>query len=38
MFSHMSRLLVCLVLGVSLCACSMAPDYEQPKMDIPDSP
>ena len=37
MFSHMSRLLVCLVLGVSLCACSMAPDYEQPKMDIPEA-
>ncbi len=37
MFAILSRLIVCLVLGVTVSACSFAPDYEQPKMDIPEA-
>ncbi len=32
-----SRALVCLAMGAVLSACSFAPDYEQPKMDIPEA-
>ncbi len=36
MSTFLTRLVVCFALGVSLTACSLAPDYEQPKMDIPE--
>ncbi len=37
MSTILTRLMVCLALGASLAACSFAPDYEQPKMDIPEA-
>lgn len=37
MFLVFQRLFVCLGLGFLLAACSFAPKYEQPKMDIPEA-
>lgn len=37
MSTTLTRLAVCLVLGLTLAACSFAPEYEQPKMDIPEA-
>lgn len=37
MFLVFQRLFVCLGLGFLLVACSFAPKYEQPKMDIPEA-
>lgn len=37
MSKYLPKLFVCLVLGAMVSACSFAPDYEQPKMDIPEA-